>query len=212
MIIGNPSAWIVHFQAVHDKVFQAIKDVWPDCAKRFNAMSLENAITDQLSLMLQKHPSSRSNWLVIPQYKLLASALKGDVVTKGYIDFVIFFNLDQEDYIAYECKRLNVHSPSGFKTLAGKYVDEGVQRFVYAQYAQGLPFGVMIGYVHDSNVPNALAAVTSQIEIKSAQLKCSNTPPVTLLSPISSITRFSTSHSRLHGDIEIQHLLLPLRP
>jgi hypothetical protein len=212
-MIGNPSAWLVKFQDVHDKVLHVIKYVWPDCAKRFHADALENQITDQLALMLRGDPRSRENWLVIPQYKSLDSDFNGDVVTKGFIDFIVFSDLNQENYIAYECKRLNVLFPSGFKTLADKYVEEGVMRYVSAQYAQELPFGVMIGYVLDSNVPKALAAVKSQIQNKARRLHCiSQKSDVKNLPPVSFISRFTTGHSRASGKIEVQHLLLPLSP
>lgn len=212
MIIGNPSAWLVKFQDVHEKVLHVIKDVWPDCARRFHADALENRITDQLALMLQRDPRSRDDWCVVPQFKLLDSDSTGDVVTKGFIDFVVIFDLNQENYIAYECKRLNVLFLSGFQTLAGKYVNEGVMRYVSAQYAQELPFGVMIGYVLDSNVPNAVTAVKNQIKNKSNGLHCSCASPIKNLPPVSFIIRFKSDHLRPNGKIEVQHLLLPLSP
>jgi hypothetical protein len=211
-MIGNPSAWLVKFQDVHDKVLHVIKDVWPDCAKRFHTDALENRITDQLALMLQRDPRSRGNWRVDPQHKLLDSDQAGDVVTKGFIDFIVIFDLNQDNYIAYECKRLNVLFPSGFQTLADKYVDEGIMRYVSAQYAQELPFGVMIGYVLDSNVPNAFTAVKSQIQSKAKRLRCISKSPVRNLPQVSFLFPFTTGHSRPSGEIEVQHLLLPLCP
>ena len=162
--------------------------------------------------MLGRDPRSRGNWIVSPQYKLLASDVKGDVVTKGYIDFAIFFDRNQENYIAYECKRLNVSFPSGSKSLSDKYVSEGLMRYVSAQYAQELPFGVMVGYVLDGNASKAIDAVKSQIKKKSSPLHCYNSPPTVDLSAVSFIPRFSTSHSRPSGEIEVQHLFLPLNP
>ena len=212
MTIGNPLTWLVKLQSVHDKVLNVIIDVWPDCVKRFQVDTLENHITDQLALMLQRDPSSRGNWRVIPQLKLLDSDARGDVVTKGFIDFVVIFDLNQENYIAYECKRLNVRFPSGFQTLAEKYVDEGIMRYVSAKYAQALPFGVMIGYVMDSNMLNAFNAVSSQIQNKTWLLHCISESPVRDLPPVSFISRFTTGHSRPSGKIEVQHLLLPLSP
>jgi hypothetical protein len=207
--LGNPSAWVESFRNIHIQLVEIVSVVWPSCADRFNPQSEENKITDQLALMLQRHPDSRKRWLIEPQHKLLDSDSSGDVVTKGFIDFALFFTLDQETYIAYECKRLNVHFPSGFQTLADKYVDEGVMRYVSAQYAQGLPFGVMIGYVLDSDTPKALNAVKRQIKNKTSKLLC---PPPINLPEISFIHRFSTIHNRLTRKIEIEHLLLPLQP
>jgi len=210
VISGNPSAWLTSFLDVHEKVLQVIGSIWPDCSRRFDSQSLENKITDQLALMLICDPRSRGNWLVSPQYKLLASDVRGDVVTKGYIDFAIFFDLNQENYIAYECKRLNVPFPSGSKSLSDKYVSEGLMRYVSAQYAQELPCGVMVGYVLDGNTLQAIDAVKIQIKKKSSQLHCYSSPPTVDLSAVSFIARFSTSHSRPSGEIEVQHLFLPL--
>ncbi len=212
MISGNPSAWLASFLDVHEKVLQVIESIWPDCSSQFDSQPLENKITDQLAWMLCCDPRSRGNWLVIPQHKLLASDVKGDVVTKGYIDFAIFFDLNQENYIAYECKRLNVPFPSGSKSLSDKYVSEGLMRYVSAQYAQELPFGVMVGYVLDGNAPKAIDAVKNQIKKKSSPLHCYSSPLTVDLSAVSFIARFSTRHSRPSGEIKVQHLFLPLNP
>lgn len=207
MILGNPSAWVESFQDIHFQLVEIIKTVWPSCAGRFNPQSKENEITDRLAHLLQNHPYSRNRWLIIPQYKSLID-FNGDVVTKGFIDFVLFFTLDQQTYIAYECKRLNMQFPSGFQTLADKYVDEGVMRYVSAQYAQDLPFGVMIGYVLDSDIHKALNAVKKQIKKKAAKLHCSQSIN---LPANSFIHRFSTIHNRPTQKIEIEHLFLPLQ-
>ncbi|ABQ24379.1 hypothetical protein Gura_0163 [Geotalea uraniireducens Rf4] len=193
-------------------MLQSIIDVWPDCAKRFDSMALENHITDQLVLSLQRDPQSRKNWLVVPQLKLLDEDLAGDVVTKGFIDFVIYFDLIQENYIAYECKRLNVNFDSGFESLADKYVDKGLMRYVSAQYAQGMPFGVMVGYVLDNDVQAALEAVKSQIQKKKGKLFCFDNLPTSDLPTLSFTFRFSSTHIRKYAVIEVQHLLLPLTP
>lgn len=208
MILGNPSAWVESFQDIHFQLVEIIKAVWPSCAGRFNSQSKENEITDYLVNSIHLDLSYRSCcWRVVPQYKLLGSDLNGDVVTKGFIDFVVLFNWEQQTYIAYECKRLNVQFPSGFQTLADKYVDEGMMRYVSAQYAQDLPFGVMIGYVLDNDVPKAVAAVKLQIKKKTGKLHC---PRPTDFPANSFIHRFSTVHNRPTQKIEIEHLLLPL--
>lgn len=209
---GDPSIWLKNVIGIHDKVLRSIIAVWPDCAKRFDSSALENRITDQLALLLQRDPLARNNWLIVPQLKLLEADQVGDVVTKGFIDFVIYFDLMQENYIAYECKRLNVQFNSGFESLADKYVDEGLMRYVKAQYAQEMPFGAMIGYVLDSNVPAALSVVKSQILKKKDKLLSFDTPTTSDLPMVTFTSRFSSSHIRKHGVIEVQHLLLPLKP
>lgn len=208
MLCGDSSVWLEHVRGIHERVLQSIITVWPDCARRFDASASENKITDQLAWDLRQHPRVRNTFRIEPQYKLLdASAFNGDVVTKGYIDFVVIFDMNQDNYLAYECKRLNVTFDSGFKTLADKYVDEGLMRYVSAQYAQEMPFGAMIGYVFDSDIPKALTEVKSQIQKKKSKLHCFK---ISNLPTLSCSLRFSSLHSRKQGVIEVQHLLLTL--
>ncbi len=209
MLCGDPSVWLEHVRSINERVLQYIVAVWPDCAKRFDGSDRENKITDQLAWNLRQHPRVRNIFRIEPQYKLLdASAFDGDVVTKGYIDFVVIFDMNQDNYLAYECKRLNVtFGKSGLKTLADKYVDEGLMRYVSAQYAQDMPFGAMIGYVFDSDIPKAFIEVKRQIQKKKSKLHCFE---ITDLPALSFSLRFSSLHSRKLGVIEVQHLLLKL--
>ena len=54
----------------------------------------------------------------------------------------------QTIFFVVECKRLRVTSGSGFKHLADKYVEEGMQRFVDGKYASKLPCGGNAGLCH----------------------------------------------------------------
>ena len=64
-------------------------------------------MTSQLALALQRDPIAR-RYLIDPQHMLIDEDLRGDVVTKGFIDIAVFFALNNESYLAFECKRLNV--------------------------------------------------------------------------------------------------------
>lgn len=210
MIEGNSSLWLEKLQDGQQQILEVIAEVWPRCCKGINASTPENKITDRLALELIRDPRSRTKWIIIAQHKLLSSSFVGDVVTKGYIDFVVFFEINQDVYLAYECKRLNVAFPSGFKSLADKYVSEGVMRYVSAQYAEGLPLGVMIGYVIDGDVTSACAAVKTQITKVASKLHCYETPPTQDLPAISGITQFCTRHDRKGAVIKIDHVILPV--
>lgn len=50
---------------------------------------------------------------------------------------------DEDAYVAVECKRVR----PGDTTLNGRYVSEGVDRFVTGQYAAGHEWGFMLGYI-----------------------------------------------------------------
>ena len=127
-------------------------------------------MTDQLVLALQRDPVSGRRFIIVPQYKLLDEDLRGDVVTKGFIDIAVFFNWNQEIYLAFECKRLNVSYGGGRHSQAGKYADEGLMRYVSAQYARSLPFGAMLGYVMDGDVDWVLGQLPAVFEDRAATL------------------------------------------
>ena len=54
-----------------------------------------------------------------------------------------------------EAKRLRGSGPS----LAGDYVDEGVERFVKGTYGRGHDYGIMMGYVLVAPISRAIASV-----------------------------------------------------
>ena len=152
MIIGNPSPWRARFNQLEKKFSERIKKIWPDCSVLVHSDSQENRITNILVHSLQKDKIARKLGLIVPQYTLLEEEQIGDVVTKGIIDFAVFIHKDHERYIAFECKRLNVSFTSGKKSLALDYVNEGMMRYISAQYAKNLPLGVMLGYVMDGDL------------------------------------------------------------
>ena len=64
----------------------------------------------------------------------------------GRIDIVLQFlhQFGREDaYVAVECKRVR----PGDATLNGRYVSQGVDRFVTGKYAAGHEWGFMLGYI-----------------------------------------------------------------
>ena len=64
----------------------------------------------------------------------------------GRIDIVMQFRHqfgDEHSYVAVECKRVRPRD----STLNGRYVSEGVDRFVTGKYAAGHEWGFMLGYI-----------------------------------------------------------------
>jgi len=82
----------------------------------------------------------------------------------GRIDLMFFNGCDEDIYFSFECKRLRVDFPSGFKSLAGEYVMEGMDRYFNGQYAVGLDKGGMIGYVMDGKTNQAIQDVKNAVE------------------------------------------------
>lgn len=71
-----------------------------------------------------------------------------DATLLGRIDITMKFLRqfgDEDDYVAIECKR--VGAGAAYSQLNGRYVTEGVVRFVNGQYAVGQAWGFMLGYV-----------------------------------------------------------------
>lgn len=116
----------------------------------------------------------------------------------------------QTIFFTVECKRLRVTTASRFNDLAGKYVDDGIMRFVNGQYSSGLPCGGMIGYVMDNNLTEAFASVRSEIESKRGVLRISSKEAFCF--PSAALPKHEWSGDTLHslrsGDFVLHHALV----
>jgi hypothetical protein len=115
----------------------------------------------------------------------------------------------QTVFFTVECKRLRVQRKNGVSYLTGKYVEDGMQRFVDGQYSSDLPCGGMVGYVMDNNVSDAFKAI--QAVIKSNRKKLS-IPPKGIVNPSAALPKYrwsvDTHHNRTAGAIKLHHALL----
>lgn len=75
---------------------------------------------------------------------------------EGRIDIKVICSFNEGEYFGIECKRL-----SGIKAgkLAGKYVTEGVARFVTGKYSPGHAWAAMVGFVIDGSAVRAVELV-----------------------------------------------------
>ena len=211
-LVGSSARWRRRFLNIHAKIMDGIERVWPACRSHCSSASEENKITRQLVVRLKQDRMLRSGpGHIVSQYELLPEEVVGDVGPKGYIDIAVLFRVGREKvYLALECKRLNVSSSGGGrKSLASEYVNEGMMRFVQAQYALGLPFGVMLGYVMDGDVVFALAAVKKRICECVAVLRCEPSGPKDIEAP-GPFQSFSTTHQGPSCAIELRHFMLPV--
>lgn len=145
------------------------------------------------------------------QFAPFGKNAKGEPHVKGYVDFALLLDRSRILYLAYECKRLNVAFPGGMESLAGKYVKDGVMRYVSEQYGENLPFGCMLGYVMDGDIEIAKEKVGKAIRsVRNPDAAIESGP--TDLAPVGSFIRFATLHKRSGGKrIEIRHAMLPFR-
>jgi hypothetical protein len=209
MLIGDPGFWLTCFRDVEQRLIHRLPMIWPTCTRGLPRQPHENEITRRLVFHLRKDPHARSLGAIHWQLALLKEQLIGDVVPKGYIDMAIVLGEDPECYVAFECKRLNVLSKNKMASLATPYVEEGMMRYVRAQYARELPLGAMIGYVLDGNVASAARRICRAISRKATKLHVNSTPPSAVA--VGFFLRLNTIHNR-PGDIaafELRHTLLP---
>ena len=91
-------------------------------------------------------------------------------IQKGRIDIRVTHGYVASEYFSLECKRLNeIDKKGNFSSLAGKYVDEGVMRYINEQYSGGMNGG-MIGYVMDGDTDKAVKCVNEAIEKRKENL------------------------------------------
>lgn len=94
----------------------------------------------------------------------------------GRIDLKFQHGHDEAVYFSFECKRLRVTLPSGFRTLSNEYVTEGMYRYFNGQYATGLDKGGMLGYVLDGDINNALNDIQLAIDNRVTELYMHKNP------------------------------------
>jgi hypothetical protein len=209
MIIGNPDAWKSRFIRLDERMLSRILHVWPACMALLPNQPEEDVITTNLVDLLWRDSIVRKIcYFIAYQHEPFGTHSNGTKYSKGKIDIAVLLDQERERYIAYECKRLNVVSAGGRRSLATLYATDGMMRFLTEQYAENLPVGCMLGYVMDSDLPFAFSRITDAINAHKVPLGKINGIHQNLAIP--GIERFSTLHQRLNKSIiEIRHVLLP---
>lgn len=209
MLAGSLEDWLPHFRNLEERVIAAVEVAWPVCIaplqSRKNEMTHEDHITEHLVQRLIR-TKQLPGWIVY-QYTLLSEAEDGLVSISSNIDFVLTIGDDEDVYLAYECKRLNVRYAGGTRGLVGPYVDDGLMCFVSGQYSNGLPLGMMLGYVMNAHSERAQRGVRSAIAARATQLRLRAQHDVVTIAgkPL----RFRSEHqSQSGGIIEVVHSLL----
>lgn len=209
MLQGDLGIWLERFKSLEERVAETIEEVWPTCIEPLkpikNTMTHEDHITNHLVAALIK--SKKLPGRLVPQYSLLTEAEDNTIHLSSNIDFVLTVGDDENVYLACECKRLNVPFKSGLKGLVGKYVDDGLMRFITGQYSNGLPLAMMLGYVMNSRADRARKGLRSAMNVRATKIKLKLTTdsPVIKDRPI----RFVTRHTCDAGhEIDISHTLL----
>lgn len=208
MVLGNLHAWADHFISVDERLIERIAYVWPSCTSVLPSQPSEDTITINLVNHLCNDSIVRRicHWVEY-QFEPFGINENGSKYSKGKIDIAILLDWNREQYVAYECKRLNVTHRGKRSSLATEYVSEGMMRFMKNQYADGLPIGCMLGYVIDGDLSFAMTQLNNAIN--SYKSLCLVDGPTTTAT-VQHIHRFKTIHIRTAKNmIELRHALLP---
>ena len=207
-MIGNPAAWLRQYRSLDRRMMALVTTIWPGCIAKLPVQPDEDCITIQLVDALSHHPGARRLGFIVYQFVPRGHHPDGIAFSKGKIDMAVLLNRTSSQYLAYECKRLNVTRGGGRRSLATQYVMKGLYRFITEQYAEGLPVGCMLGYVLDGDVPFARAKVIEALRRKKRDVGFVSMSRPAVMPP--SADGFVTDHVRWNGAaIEIRHTMLP---
>jgi hypothetical protein len=209
MILGDPHDWKDRFITLDERLLQRILHLWPACVALLPGQPEEDTITINLVHLLSLDAIVRRIcYFVTYQHEPFGTHPDGAKYSKGKIDIAILVDQERERYLAYECKRLNVIHSGARASLATRYVNDGMMRFLTEQYAEGLPVGCMLGYVMDGDLAFALTQISGAIAAQRTPLGLVAGP--ISAQPITGIERFSTGHQRPNkSTVELRHVLLP---
>ena len=181
--------------------------VWRQVVARLPAGAHEDAITKTLVDELGADEAVRARFYCGYQFVPIERTHDGSLVEDRFIDIAVIARNDRSRYLAYECKKLNVWREGVRRSQAGRYVDDGMMRFVTGKYAKDLPVACMIGYVMDGDLSFAYARIRATIRRNGGALRLQDGPNEEL--PFDAMTRFVTTHERNDNGIELRHALLP---
>jgi hypothetical protein len=189
------------------EVMALILDVWMQFS-RHRQVQLERRITAVFGdALIEAYVAAGRQWFIHLEGPITDPDF-GTELGRNDLRFYPQHHRGQTIFFVVECKRLRVTSDSGFKHLADKYVDDGVQRFVDGRYASGLPYGGMLGYVMDNRLDDAFTRVQGEIEARRSKLRMKGS----LRTPSSTLPRYrwsaDTFHQRDSDDLCIHHLLV----
>lgn len=210
MTFNDPRSQVHNFRRVCDRLLPHIVRLLPSCVGSLVENVDEDAITRNLVSKLGLSEDVRRFAELEYHFEPFRPDAHGNLLSTGQIDFIVRpLEFEQREvYVAYECKRLNVRVTAGTRSRATEYVQNGVHRFVTGQYAAGLPFGCMLGYVHDGRVSVANDKVRSSIIAQSAAMSMTGQPATR--AEDTCYIEFETIHSRRDSmsDIILRHLLV----
>ena len=159
---GNPHLWADIFpDGLVPRIVDLVLESWQTFRKP-RPTELEVPITKRFCVHLRaRKDRSRAPFTIWTESEELDPE-SGELL--GRIDLRLVHGHRERVYFALECKRLNVVAKRRRSSLARKYVEEGMTRFITGQYAGGLDKGGMLAYVMDGKTADAIASVKQAID------------------------------------------------
>ena len=211
MVAGDPTAWADRFRSFDSRFLERVVAVWSRCVAVLPPKPDEDTITANLVDLLQRDPDiwRHFQWIEF-HYEPFGHTPGGTAFSMGIVDIAVFLDQDRDRYLAYECKRLNERRDDGRRSLATRYVMDGLSRFTTGQYSENLPVGCMLGYVLDGDVEYAALSVRAKIVDRRQDVALVAEPLDDIA--IGEATRFCSCHRRgsQGAEIEVRHALLPM--
>lgn len=166
----------------------------------------ENKIRDILLLNYLKKRDIKNN-LNLTNYRFDREIPED--TTKGRVDIRIISKNDFEIDAAYyviECKRLDNHKPTGTSGLNGKYINEGIMRFVFVTEYYSSYYGIngMIGFiVEQMNIADNVNSINRLLNSKFPSVNTKKK-----LTPVDFIKDFKHSYCSTHEDVKRKEIKL----
>jgi len=208
-IEGNPRFWRRDVKEQIPIILGLIVDSWKSFAPPTKPTIEEDSITRNFCRHLRNHKHRSIHLFNIwSQLELLS----GEAIVIGKPDLIFSpLNNNEDEYFACECKLLNKTDKNGrWSSLAGKYVDEGMMRYVSEQYSGG-ENGGMLGYVMDGDTVKAISSVNDAIHNRKDKLCIDHKPELrkSSIRPSCQQTK-ETRHLLENGPFTIHHIFLPV--
>ena len=221
MLDGDRHQWTAECRRRDATFLRFVMKVWWQAVALLPGDPLEDAITKAVVDRLDADAEARALFYCDYQFVPIEWRCDGSLTRNRFIDIAVIVPNDRRsNYLAYECKKLNVRHKGKRRSQAGTYVGQpaaseaqssrspdGMMRFVTGKYAAGLPVACMIGYVMDGDLSFAYARIKAMIEQNRSVLRLQDGP--TDEPPLDAMTRFVTTHERNGDGIELRHALLP---
>jgi len=208
-IEGNPGFWRTDVKEQIPIILPLIVESWKTFALPTKPTIDEDSINRKFCRYLRNHKDRSIHLFKIWSQAEFLSA-EGTLIGKPDLIFSPFNN-DEDQYFACEYKLLNKRDKEGkWSSLAGKYVDEGMMRYVSGQYSGG-DNGGMIGYVMDGDTLKAISCVNHAIEKRKDKL-CINHKAELRISSIRPKCQQTkeTQHLMKKGRFTVHHIFLPV--